>query len=95
MSRKIKSSISEYSYLIVESFIPDNMNGKHGLVHIRPAFDQDDFLTTMMMECSKELSDTSKYPLGTKFKIKGKVISRKNGTLFVYSRYSWEYKLVK
>lgn len=56
---------------IAESYEPKFNSGFHGKVHIRPVTDSLNFKTTMHVVCSKKLSDTSVYPLGTKFLLKG------------------------
>jgi len=80
-----------YQYVIVESFKPKNTSGLHGGVHIRPV-DGQDLDTNMRVECTKELSNTSKFPLGSRFKIKAKVTDRQGGTPFLYSSYRWAYE---
>ena len=37
------SKESEYEYIEVESFIPTDLRGKHGHIHIRPTHDQGEF----------------------------------------------------
>jgi hypothetical protein len=73
-----------YRTVIVESFIPNDISGKHGLVHIRPVSGQI-FQPTLLVECSKRLMDTGRYPLGTKFKLQAKLTDRLGGTPFLYS----------
>jgi hypothetical protein len=70
----------DYSEIIVESFIPDNTSGLHGIVHIHPLENQNPFLPNMHVECAKELSND--YPLGTKFRIQAKITSRNGGKPF-------------
>lgn len=73
-----------YRTVIVESFIPNATSGRHGLVHIRPVSGQV-FSTNLFVECSKRLMDTSRYPLGTKFKLQAKLTDRLGGTSFLYA----------
>jgi hypothetical protein len=80
----------EFHYIIVESFIPDNLSGKKGLIHMRPIPNQEPFLTSMYVACSRNL--TYGYPLGTKFRIKAK-ITQCDGTLFIYTHYKWSYEV--
>lgn len=75
---------TEYRTVIVESFIPGDLSGKHGLVHIRPIPGQA-FEPTLFVECSKRLMDTSRYPLYTKFKLRAKLTDRLGGTPFLYA----------
>lgn len=83
----------EYDFIIVESYIPAVNKGYHGAVHIRPLPNQEPYLTTMHVECSKILSED--FPLGTKFRIKAKITQREGGTKFIYSHYSWPYEVLK
>jgi hypothetical protein len=85
--------MSNYDFIIVESFYPANNTGRHGLVHIRPIPNQEPFLTKMFVECSKDLSNN--YPVGTKFRIKAKIISKEGQTKFIYSYYGWTYEVLK
>jgi hypothetical protein len=73
-----------YRTIVVESFIPTDTSDKHGLVHIRPVSGQI-FQPTLLVECSKRLMDTGRYPLGTKFKVQAKLTDRLGGTPFLYS----------
>lgn len=83
----------EYSYIIVESFIPKDTSGRHGLVHIRPIEGQDPYTSNMFVQCSKDLS--SDYPVGTRFRIKAKITSREGGSPFISSHYTWSYEVLK
>jgi hypothetical protein len=83
----------EYSNIIVESFVANVITGKHGTIHIKPIPGQEPFMTTMFVECSKEL--IRNFPLGTKFRIKAKITSRDGGTPFIYSSYKWNYEVLK
>ena len=83
----------QYDHIIVESYIPPINKGYHGDVHIRPLPNQDPYLTTMHVRCSKSLSND--YPLGTKFKIQAKITQRENGAFFIDSHYSWPYEVLK
>jgi len=86
------SIVNNYHKIEVESFIPTDLRGKHGHIHIRPTHDQGEFKKLMLVECSKKLS--KEYPLGTKFRIKAKVTSREGGTPFIYSNYRWEFEVI-
>lgn len=83
----------EYEYIIVESFHPENMRGKHGPVHIRPIPGQAPFTSDLFVECNKDLS--YEYPVGTRFKIKAKITKAKTGATFVYSHYKWPYEPIE
>lgn len=73
-----------YRTVIVESFDPFDTSGRHGLIHIRPMSGQV-FAPSLFVECSKRLMDTSRYPLGTKFKLQAKLTDRLGGTPFLYA----------
>lgn len=75
-----------YIEVVVESYTPSSTAGLHGPVHIRPVRGQPG---------SKKLSDTSIYPLGTKFKIRAKITDREGGKPFLYSHYSWPFTVIK
>lgn len=82
-----------YQYVVVESYLPNRRSGLHGLVHIRPIRGQG-FPVTMHVECSKELSDTGRYPLGTRFRLRAKLTDLKGGGEFLYSSWRWKYEVL-
>lgn len=82
----------EYEKIIVESFITEQKSGKHGLVHIRPLPGQEPFLETMFVQCSKVLSN--EFPVGTKFRIRAKIITPIDREPFVSSHYTWPYEVL-
>ena len=83
----------EYQEIIVESFYPSDLSGKHGPVHIRPLSGQDPYLETMYVECSKDLSYN--YPVGTRFRIKAKIVDEPPVAAFIYSHYKWSYTVLQ
>lgn len=83
---------TKYVEIIVESFIPTNLSGLHGEVHIRPIENQEPYMRNMHVACSKVLSE--QYPVGTYFKINATITSRGGGKPFIYSHYSWPYEIV-
>ncbi len=83
----------EYEAVIVESFWPSNISGRHGPVHIRPAPGQV-YGQEFFVECSKELSNTRRYPVGTKFRIRVKLTDKQGGTPFLYSYHGWPFEVV-
>ncbi|OMP32273.1 hypothetical protein [Mangrovimonas sp. DI 80] len=83
----------KYAEIIVESFIPKNLSGLHGKVHIKPIAGQEPFKPDIHVACSKSLSED--YPVGAKFKIKAKITSKEGGKPFVYSHYSWPYNVLE
>ncbi len=84
---------NEYAFIVVESFIPADTTGRHGPVHIRPLPEQEPYLSSMFVECSKDLSYS--YPVGTRFRIKAKIVTKPGGTSFIYSHYSWSYTVLQ
>jgi hypothetical protein len=84
--------MNEYTIIEVESFVPNNLTGKRGLVHIRPLPNQEPFETKMFVECNKTLSND--YPIGTRFRIKVKITQKQGGTKFIYSHYLWKFEVL-
>jgi len=84
---------SPYHYIIVETFRPASTAGLHGLVHVRPAPYQK-FPQSLMVECSKELVDTARFQVGTKFRLKVKLTDRDGGGEYLYSYYNWPYDVI-
>lgn len=82
-----------YHYIIVETFRPASTAGLHGPVHVRPAEHQI-FARDLMVECPRELVDTRRYPVGTKFRLKVKLTDRKSGGEYLYNSYKWKYEVV-
>lgn len=80
-----------YQKILVESYYPDNTSGLHGKVHIRPCSGQG-IDTTMHVRCSKDLSN--KYPVGTVFKITGKITDKEGSRPFIHSHHNWEYEVI-
>ena len=79
--------MSAYSLIVVESFNPV---GSHE-VHVRPIAGQHNYPATLRVECSKSM--IQKYPVGTKFRIRGK-LSLMKGVAYVYSSYRWDYEIL-
>lgn len=84
---------SEYSQIIVESFYCDDGEARHGLVHIRPLPGQSPYEPTMFVECSMELKND--FDVGTKFQIRAKITSKEGGVPFIYSHYTWSYRVLQ
>jgi hypothetical protein len=83
----------EYHYVYVESFIPEDLSGRHGPVHIRPLPNQPPVEPDLFVSCSKMLSED--YPVGTKFRIKAKFVQNPTDTVpYIYSHYSWPYTVI-
>lgn len=83
---------NSYEMVLVESFIPENSSGTHGLVHIRPV-SGGKYPPTLHVQCSKKLSKD--YPVGTKFMLQAKLTDREGGGEFLYSSYRWKYDVVE
>ena len=82
-----------YHFIIVESFEPEATSGLHGAVHIRPAKDQV-FDQSLHVRCPKEMTDTSRYPLGTKFRLRVKLTDREGSRPFLHAPHQWGYSVV-
>lgn len=82
-----------YKSIVVETFYPSETSGRHGPVHVRPAKRQI-FPQELFVECSKDLIDTKRFPVGTKFRLSVKLTDRESGTPFLYSYYGWGYEIV-
>ncbi|MGO4917591.1 hypothetical protein [Pseudogemmobacter sp. W21_MBD1_M6] len=79
--------MSEYETIIVESFAATN-----GDRRARPVEGQN-HPVTMFVECCKKMRYG--HALGTKFRIRAKVINREDGAAFLYSSYKWDYEVVQ
>ncbi|MDB5538779.1 MAG: hypothetical protein JWQ89_506 [Devosia sp.] len=64
-----------YRYIVVESYEKQATSGLHGAVHIRPVAGEL-YPTYLRVECPREMRDTRRYKLGTKFRIKVKLTDR-------------------
>ena len=84
--------VMEYEYIIAQSVLT-NERGKHGPVHIKPIPNQDPYLESMWVQCSKVLS--TDYPVGTKFRIRAKIIHPIGKRSFVSSHYTWPFEALK
>ena len=85
------ATIGGYQYIVAESYIPVDLSGLHGLVHIRPAAGQP-FPQNLHVECSKRLM--TDYPVGTRFKLRVKLTDREGGKPFLYSYFGWPVKVM-
>lgn len=77
---------SAYRQVIVESFIAPTSTGKRGLVQIRPIQGQA-FSSTLLVQCSRRLTDTEQFPVGTRFLLLAKMTDRLGGTPFLYAHH--------
>lgn len=81
----------DYQYIIVQS-VYSNERGQHGPVHIKPLPNQNPYLEDMWVQCSKVLS--TDFPVGTKFRIKAKIIHPERKKSFVSSHYTWPFEVI-
>ena len=77
-------SFGAYRYVVVESFEPDETSGHHGSVHIRPVKGQI-YCTSLFVSCSKRMSNTETYGVGTMFKIRAQLLTRESGAEYLYA----------
>lgn len=73
-----------YRHVIVESFEPAETSGHHGPVHVRPVKGQV-YSPALFVSCSKRVSDVSRYPVGTIFKLWAQLLTRESGAEWLYS----------
>jgi hypothetical protein len=84
----------DYDYIKVESFEPKDLGGRHGRLHIRALPGQDPYLPEIFVSCSKVLSE--KYPEGTKFRIRAKIVPNPTDNVpYIFSYRDWPYEVLK
>ena len=82
--------MTEYREIVIETY--DNLGEPSAeSIRARPIFGQD-LDPSMKVECSSKMRENHK--IGTKFLIQAKVTNRECGTSFLYSHYSWPYKVL-
>ncbi|RWF58895.1 MAG: hypothetical protein EOS50_01305 [Mesorhizobium sp.] len=81
-----------YRFIEVESY-REKGSGLHGDVHIRPVAGGH-YPTSIRVECPREMRDTGRFPLGTRFSIKVKLTDRAGSGDFLYSHHSWAYTVL-
>jgi hypothetical protein len=82
-----------YHLVVVESVILKNSSGHRGKVHLRPIEGQP-FKQSVLLEGPKAMIDVSRYPVGTKFRVRAKLTDRENGGEFLYMHWSWPYEVI-
>lgn len=82
---------NDYKYIIVES-VQCQFDGQHGDVHVRPLPGQEPFTPYMFVECPSSMKQD--YPIGTKFRIKAKLVKRDGKASFVYTHYTWPFEVL-
>lgn len=90
---KMAQPFESYHWIVVESFEPGDTSGLHGNVHIRPAVGQM-FNQSLHVRCPKAMTDTSRYKLGTKFRIRVKLTDKEGSRPFLHAPHQWEYEVV-
>ena len=73
----------------VESYIPENTSGKHGLVHVRAVAGQG--FDGVAVQCSRALCEN--YPVGTRFRVLATTTDQQ-GTLYLTSHFRWKYEVL-
>ncbi len=76
---------SPYRQIIVETY-NGPPRGAHGSVRARPIEGQF-YPTTMNVECSRDMR--KRHPVGTRFRIHAKEVTKEDGTPFLYTHFSW------
>ena len=66
--------------------------GKSGPIHIKPLPNQGPYKESMYVQCSKVLSND--FPVGTKFKIRAKIVHPEGKRSFVSSHYTWLFEVI-
>lgn len=82
-----------YEWVEVESYIADRTSGLHGAVHIRPV-PGGPYATDLRVAKSKVLVDTSRYPVGTRFRIWAKLTDREGEGEYLYTSWRWDYEVI-
>lgn len=82
----------EYDIILVQSVL-SNESGQRGPIHIKPLPNQEPYSESMFVQCSKVLSN--EFPVGTKFKIKAKIIVPIGKRPFISSHYTWPFEVIK
>jgi len=81
---------SPYRQIIVESYAGP-ARGHHGKIRVRPV--KGEFYPPALdVSCSKAMR--YQHPVGTKFRIYAKEMSRVGGSAFLYTAPSWPYDIV-
>lgn len=80
-----------YSYIIVES-VHCKLNGQHGNIHLRPLPGQYPYTPDMFVESPNSMK--LDYPVGTRFKVRAKIIHKASGTSFIYTHYTWPFEVL-
>lgn len=90
MPRSTKHGAGRFE-IEVESFLPDSTSGKHGPVHVRAVAGQG--YDGVPVQCSRELCDTSRYPVGSRFRVLATTTDQ-NGKLYLSSHFRWKFDVL-
>jgi hypothetical protein len=80
----------KYFEVLVQSVYSGPESGKHGPVHMRPVAGQG-VDTNLYVECSKEMRDLEKFPVGSYFLATAKYSNKQGGVDFLKAPYHWGY----
>lgn len=78
--------VGDEKIIKVETFIPENHEPTDADIRVRPLEGQG-LSTDLRVECPRSIR--SKYPVGTKFKMKARLIERYPDALILYNHHSW------
>jgi hypothetical protein len=81
---------SSYRQIVIETYVGP-ARGAHGSVRARP-IDGQFYPVTMNVECSRDVR--KRHPIGTRFRIFAKEVTREDGTPFLYTHFSWPVEVV-
>ena len=81
-----------YHFVVVESYLPLSTAGLRGPVHIRPAEGQL-FGQVLQVRCPEAMQDSSRYPVGTRFRIKVKLTDNEGSRPFPHAPHQWKYEV--
>jgi len=86
------ATATSYFHIVVESFRPKSTSARHGEIHVRPAPRQV-FPQSLFVSCSRRM--VTDYPVGTRFRIKAKLVEKDTGAEFLYCYHGWPFDVVK
>ena len=81
----------DYVLVDVETFIPADMSGRHGKVHVRPLPGQG-YPEDMYVECARSIRE--RYPVGTRFRMHCTLTDREGGGQYLYSSWRWQVEVL-
>lgn len=81
-----------YESIIVEVFLPEHSEPTSANRRIRPISGQK-YPTTLRVECDRSFRE--EYPVGTRFRMRVKLVDNGNRAAFLYSNYHWKPELIK